>query len=244
MAVGAVALTSGSDSTDSASAPATYTTAAVSPTAGRILVLVVGYSASPGLGTDIVSVTDSGLGVTWVIPGITASVGGNRRVALAYARVPTGVGASKTISFTVGTATAVVTGGLWSVFELTGAEASARLFVQNNTTSGTSTSGSVTLGTATAANAGDRCIAAWVKNNTNGTNPRGPSGGHDGVGAADWTEIHDVTSTTPSVSLETQIRTDAFEATASASWTGSVAYEGFVVEVRAAPAAQVLVDAS
>lgn len=115
-----------------------------------------------------------------------------------------------------------------SFFQVTGVDLSsgvAAAFVQTPTNTGTGTSGSVTL--AAAGNSDNRPISSWL---------------HDGDGAiterTNWTEFDGWNySTGPARSAETQYRDDAFETTATATWTPTENWGGIAAELKAEVAA-------
>jgi hypothetical protein len=100
----------------------------------------------------------------------------------------------------------------------------ANAFVQTPNNSGSSaTSGSVTL--AAAGNAANRPIAAFLHDADEVT-----------VERTNWTECDDMHGSGPDRAFHTQYRSDAFETTASASWSTSGDWAGLAAELKASVA--------
>lgn len=103
--------------------------------------------------------------------------------------------------------------------DLSGGAAAA--IVQAPTGSGTAASGSITL--AAAGNSNNRPISCWHHKAQEVVTER-----------TNWTELDDGGFATPSCQTEYQWRSDAFETTASASWTSNVEWFGVAAEIKAA----------
>ncbi|TLZ54000.1 MAG: hypothetical protein E6K15_09705, partial [Methanobacteriota archaeon] len=101
--------------------------------------------------------------------------------------------------------------------DLSGGVAAA--FVQSPTGSGTAGSGSITL--ASPGNSANRPVSGWFHAAQEGTNPR-----------ANWAEADDGNHNNPGTGVESQWRSDAFETTASASWSTSSAWLGIAAELK------------
>lgn len=133
------------------------------------------------------------------------------------------VGASpSSAAVTAGFAGVNQTGCALIEFEVTGWSGASALaaVIQNPTNNGTATSGSVTLSAASAS--GNRPLSFWVHLANEATTPR-----------TNWTETagSDGNFNNPATGAEGQFRNDAFETTASASWTGNVAWRGVAIEI-------------
>lgn len=107
-------------------------------------------------------------------------------------------------------------------FEVTnwsGASAVAAV-IQNPTNNGSATSGSVTLSAASKST--NRPLAFFVHLANEATTPR-----------VNWTETAgaDGNFNNPATGAAGQFRNDAFETTASATWTGNVAWRGVALEI-------------
>lgn len=109
-------------------------------------------------------------------------------------------------------------------FEVTGWSGASALaaVIQNPTNNGTGTSGSVTLSAAT--DADNRPLSFFVHLANEATTPR-----------TNWTETAgaDGNFNNPATGAEGQFRNDTFETTASATWTGNVAWRGVALEINA-----------
>ena len=201
---------------------ATYATASWSPpaTAGVLLCGWIGnshLSAAP---------TPSGLtgnGITWtqIATHITAS--GTSRITLYGAHASGATTGATTAAFG-----GVSSTGCWlAFFQADGTDVAAgvvQTFIQAPTATGTGTSGSVSL--AAPASSNNRPISGWMHGTEEATAPR-----------ASWTELDEMTYASPARRGETQYRGDAFEQTASATWTTSSAWVGIAAELKELAAA-------
>lgn len=201
-------------------------TASFTPTANTPLLAV--YQAHR---TDSTAPTDPSVSghATWTqIDALTwATAGTNRRRLWIFAGDPGGSPGASAITFSHGATTHHAF--QWSVFELSGTDypttTLANLFVQivktTVETTGTAT-GDITLAAAGAADnrafLAMGCGAVASEAITERTN---------------WTEIHEAAADTPSANLQTSWRSDAFETTASASWTSSVKFGAMAFEIKA-----------
>ncbi len=207
------------DINDNGSASSYAGTSWTPPTAGMIVACVQSRRNVEPPDTP----TISGNSVTWVQIGTTlntqSSPKGNGMsmfgadAALAVAGVTTvDFGGNTQIHCTV------------SFFHVTGVDLSggvAAAFVQNPRAIANSTSVSVTLAAASAAD--NRPIGFfWHKSNET-TTPR-----------TNWNELDDMSGTGQNRGIETQERTDAFETTASASWSTSTNAGVIAAEIKAA----------
>jgi len=204
-------LNSGADATSYATASWTP------PTSGLILAFV--HGARAGTATPDTP-TMSGNGVTWTQIGTTLSInGGVRGLSLFAANASGSSTGATTIDFGANTQLGCIVSFLHADgVDLASGVAAA--IVQNVSNSGTATSGSVTL--AAAAHADNRPVAGFYHNTNETKTPR-----------TNWTEADDLTGAGHARALETQFRSDAFETTASATWTTSSAWGGIAVELKA-----------
>lgn len=97
----------------------------------------------------------------------------------------------------------------WTDYDAT-LTALAALIQANTQTVASNTSGSQTLPNANGAKAANRVGSFWCHSAQEAANPR-----------ASWTELDDGNFATPASGSESQVRTDAYEQTYSASWTTS-----------------------
>lgn len=187
------------------------------PTSGLIIVFVIGDKAS-GSGTPTTP-SMSGNGITWSGSAIN----------------PLDCGGRVGLSVFVANASGSTTGATTVTFGSTNQTLCSFLFmhatnvnftpslpatiVQIYATTGSGTSASI--GLTGAASIYNRPIAAFYKDSNVLSTPR-----------ANWTEMDDLTTVTELHSLETQVRSDAFDTDASASWTGTLNYGGMACEIR------------
>lgn len=214
MALTTTTLADASSTTDGT----TYTTASISPTAGRLLLV---FAHLAGIGTATAT-SVSGLSGTW------ANIGGSFRYNTNY-----DLSAHWCTNYT-GTGTLTITNadsathGLWTVVEVNGADTTTPIVASSFKTSSPGSVNSVSITLNAAANSANRPFAAYgCDNNTAGqAAPR-----------ASWTEFSDRGVSTPTGVLQTQWRADAFETTASVTWTGGpYTSAGIAFEVAAAAA--------
>ncbi len=190
------------------------------PTSGLIIcyVWVHGGTLLPGVNAAL-----TGNGITWT--AIASNTGGTTPGRRLFLYAANAAGATTDVTTWTGdSADTAEAGCIMSFFQITGADEAngvVQCFVQTPNTTGSGASASITL--AAAANANNRAIAGFGHNAVEGTTPR-----------ANWTSIDDLTHATPSSGFETQWRTDAFETTASASWTTNISFDGLAAEVRVA----------
>ena len=219
MAIGATVLTSAYDASDASS----YATASVSPAADSLL-LVLSFSSHGTLVPPAVSL--SGLSLTWNEGSTDAAYGAStpvRRLHYSWAAVGGSPGSGALTLTLTGNTPATACG--WTVIEITGADNTAPIVqaVKSPATDGgdsAATSGSITL--ASAGHADNRPFAIFGVRANEAHTPR-----------ANWTELSDTPGASPSTGLSTQWRSDAFETTASASWSSSARWGGIALEVKA-----------
>src|SRR5207302_6943185 len=101
--------------------------------------------------------------------------------------------------------------------DLSGGVAAA--FVQSPTGSGTAASGSIAV--ASPGNSANRPVSGWFHAQNEVTSPR-----------TNWAEVDDGNHNMPNAAMESQWRSDAFETTASASWSTSSAWLGIAAELK------------
>lgn len=211
MAIAATLLTSANSSTDAN----TYTTASISPAANSLLLVFVWSSHATTAPDNVVT----GLSLTWTQRAVTTNSTASRKLTCITAQC----GASPGSGALTITSTASI-GDAWAVIQITGHDTTTPV-VQAPTSPTNTTSaltGSITL--AAAGNANNRPFAAFGHRAQTATTPR-----------TNWTELSDDLSdaSAPIAGFETQWRSDAFETTASATWTTSSQWSGIAVEIAA-----------
>lgn len=199
MAISVNALITASSTSNAAS----YNTASITPTSGRVLVAVFTFT---GIGSDVTG-TISGLSATWNSIGRIWDSGAARELTAFYATNYTGSGA-----LTLGNSDSATT-CVWSVYEIDGADTSSPIVASSFKTlvSTTTTTPTITLNAAAGSSNRPFSAFACANNTANQIAPR-----------TNWTEIHDDVESTPSSNLETQWRSDAFETTASATGPSAI----------------------
>jgi hypothetical protein len=222
----ATLLTSSYDNVDRTS----YTTASISPAANSLLLLFVDDSITADYAPLSVP---TGLSLTWKSIGTRAwSVAPATRRSSAWIAQCGASPGSGTITLTendMGSGT-TSTGTAWAVIEIIGHHATQPVRqVQHPGTTFTNQSGpsatSHTIDMLAAADSNSRAFAYFTHAANEATTFR-----------TNWTELSDNAGTVPNMGFESQWRSDAFEATASASWTTSIRYMGFAVEIAEASA--------
>ena len=207
-------LTADLDHTDAASP---RSTASIAPGANT-QIRVYWSSSAATTGPDVVV---TGLGLTWT-PQVS-SVDGGRAMGLSTAM--TG-GSPPTPGVLTLTSAATDTGIAWCVLGDVGVDLAAPLRqagVLGGGPADTSTSTTATVTLSATDNAANR-PGLWVAHRGNtATTPR-----------ANWTELWNLGSSGPNMDYEYQQRTDAFEATCTATWTTAVRWQAIAVELRAA----------
>lgn len=225
----------------SASDSQTYTTASFTPTANALIIACFHNSFDTGGWTSNYPTISDTAGLTWSSDLLfndkdphnhwlvnSGNVTGARNMWAAQA--PSSPGAM-TVTINWGTLGAPAPkNAMWSVFEVIGSDVVngvAQTFVQlvasAPTIFGSSPGTSATTTLAAANNSNNRPFL-WVihSNLAEATTPR-----------TNWTELGDVNTSDHNVSMETQWRSDAFETTASASWTTSSDYSLVAFEIKA-----------
>ena len=213
--------------TNSSSATTITTTANISPTASSLLIVFVGAASGEATETDPSAVSLSG-GVSFTKLSTTSfNSTNNNAITCWVANSGASPGANQSLS--VGSWTLARTGVGIVTIQVTGADlsgAASDAIIQPQGTSGTAaTSGSMTLSAASDSN--NRPVAFFVHNANQTSTARtnwtlaGTSGGHN----------------TPVRGYMGEWRADAFETTASASWTTSAVWNGYCLEVKIAAAA-------
>jgi hypothetical protein len=223
VAIGATLLVGNYDGTDATS----YTTASFTPASNSSLLIFVSESNNSGFRAP--RSVPSGGGLTYEEELTTAwhTAPGLRRVGCwtAFAGASP---SSMTITFTMNDALGGGTTAIsfaYAVIEVTD-QNTARLVNQIRfvppdmlgAIAHSETSASVTL--ESALDADNRAFSWWVHRANEATTPR-----------ASWTELFDDSDASPANGAEAQWRSDAYEATGSASWTTDSNNSGIVVEV-------------
>lgn len=208
------------------SANGNYSTASITPSANRLIVACY-HVISVGIDQGPPTVTGNGLTWSLIDSLLYSTVGGDRYDEEYIFAADTGASPSAgAISFDNSfTAQA----GSWSVFEVDGSDVAngvAQTFVQKVKTTLNSTGNSMALTLAAAGHADNRPFLLALHNANQVTTPR-----------TNWTEIGDASLNDPTyggIGIETQWRSDTFEASASASWVSNVKYGGIAFEIKAA----------
>lgn len=217
MAISVTALTSGSSTTNASP----VATASISPAADSLLLVIVqttGTAQAPSV---------SGLGLSWTQRAITGlpTAGTTTRKLVAITAQCGAAPGSGTLSIANGGSSP--TGQAWTVLQITGHDTTTPV-PQSATNAGTSISTiSATLGSAEVST-NSRCVFGCAQNNptANTITPR-----------TNWTELSEVHYGTPASGLETQWRSDAFEATGSATFDSTYDGGALILEIAAAGAA-------
>lgn len=204
-------VTSGSTTTDAA----TFTTASVTLTAGRLYLLT--FHNTHGTSATAISAVTGGAGVPTFTSRSTTQFNGTLNRVTVLSAVP---GSTYTGTLTVAFGGTTQTGAMWSLVEVVGADTvSADGVVQVATATGTGTTASVTTLTTNTTDAYNGLFVANAGANasfTPGTN---------------FTEVHDVTITTPTAALETEYLYP-FATTTSATLNTSAAWGAIGVEIK------------
>jgi hypothetical protein len=227
MAIAATLLTSSYDNVDRTS----YTTASISPASNSLLLLFVTDSISVGTAPEAVP---TGLSLTWERLGqrVYGPSPGVRRAGAWIAQCGGSPG-SGTITLTEndrGSGTTSI-GTSWAVIEITGHHTTQPVRQVQYPGTGTFATLSgyqltgLTLPMLPAADSNSRGFSAFHHQANEATTFR-----------ANWSELSDHNATTPDGGHETQWRSDAFETTASATWTTSSRCFGFAIEIAEASA--------
>lgn len=203
---------------NSATDASSYANTSWAPPTSGLIILFVFNGVAAGTADVINSVTGNSL--TWNV--ITTATFAQRRLSLVAADAAGATTGVTTIDFNAVTQTACCA----SFFQATGVDLSggvSGVFVQTPVVNsgGAATSGSVTLSTASAAD--NRPISAFAHNSNEAKTER-----------ANWTEMDDLAGLTFTRNLETQVRSDVFETTASATWTTSGVWCAIAAELKAA----------
>src|SRR5947208_298889 len=190
-----------------------FATGSWTPPTSGLLVLFVGDEVGSGTPNQP---TVSGNSVAWTAIK-TINVGVNRLTLFAANSAGSAAGAT-----TVDFAGQSQSGCEATFFHVTNVDLSggvAAAFVQSPTGSGTAGSGSITL--ASPGNSANRPVSGWFHAAQEVTTPR-----------ANWAEADDGSHNNPGTGVESQWRSDAFETTASASWSTSSAWLGIAAELK------------
>jgi hypothetical protein len=201
--------------TTSATDATSYATASwTPPTTGIILLAFI--AARSGGSADAASVTGNSL--TWTQIGSNVNATSGHKLCLFAALAAGATTGATTVDWGANSQN-----GTTMVFcQVTGVDTTgglAAVFVQSPSNTGSGTTGTVTL--SAAANSNNRPFAAFY----HGTN-------ESKTFRTNWTELDDLGGTGPTRNLETQCRSDAFETTASATWTTSGVWSGIAVELK------------
>lgn len=202
---------------------ASYANTSWTPPTSDLICLVV-YNTKATAADAVTSVT--GNGITWTsIASATFGAGSIKRLTLFGANGSGSSAGITTISFGANTQT----GCNASFFQATGVDLTGGVvaaFVQSPVVNAgaAATTGSVTL--AAAGNAANRPIAAF-----------GSAANETITGRTNWTTFDVIGGSAPVRNLGTQVRSDAFETTASATWVTSGVWGAIAAELKATLAA-------
>jgi hypothetical protein len=185
------------------------------PTTGIIVVFVI-TRLSSGLP---VQPTMSGNSLTWTV--IKSEPQGSERLTMFAAKAAGATTGQTTISFSSETQQCCTA----EFCQITGAYEGgtiAQAFVQTPANgSGSGTTGTVNL--SAGANSNNRPISCFYHRENEVTTPR-----------TNWTELDDLSGTSPIRGLETQWRSDAFETTSTATWATGSRWIGIAAEIKIA----------
>jgi hypothetical protein len=222
VAIGASLLTSAYNNADATS----YTTASVSPVANSLMLLFVVDSHGTLLSPRSVPTSSHGTWVPWG-DGSWGNAPGLRRSAVwtLQCGASPGSGAITLTEEARGTGNATASGAGWAVIQVTGHHVvnPVRQAAVDPGTQGVTTSHSVTLSDPVDANS--RAFAFFVILANDVLTPR-----------TNWTELSDVAGASPVMGMQSQWRSDAFETTASATFSSADAC-GIAIEIAEASAA-------
>jgi hypothetical protein len=211
-------LTSGITETDASS----QATASITPSANRLVLACVGNRSTSG---DAAVITATGNGLTWVsVATVIFGESGNNRDRVTILRAMGASPSAGAITFDAGGVSQDT--WAWSIMEFAGVDPGgtngSAAVVQSATrqeTAGVTTS-TVTLAAFGSANNATFGVIGRNKNNESST---------PGTG---FTEIHDVTVASESLSMATEWRNDN-DTTVDMSWASSVKAGGVAIEVKA-----------
>jgi hypothetical protein len=227
----ATLLTSSYDNVDRTS----YTTASISPAANSLLLLFV--TDSIAVSSTAPESVPTGLSLTWERIGTRAwgATPASQRSGAWIAQCGASPG-SGTVTLTEndrGSGTTSV-GTAWAIIQITGHHVAQPVRQVQYPGTGTTTNQSGPSGTShtitmlDAADGSSRAFSYFAHAANEATTFR-----------TNWSELSDDAGGTVNLGSESQWRSDEFEATASASWSTSVRYMGFAVEIAEANAANI-----
>jgi hypothetical protein len=225
VAIGATLLTAAFDNTDASS----YATASISPAANSLLVLFTADQIAAGTAPEAVP---TGLSLTWQPLGTRTTNTGLFRVGawIAQCGASPGSGAITLTEVDRGSGTTSIGTG-WSVIQIAGHHVVApvrQVAIPAPQESGGATVRSMYL-PGDPADSNSRPIAWFSFGGTQTVTPR-----------TNWSELSETITTLPGKVLESQWRSDAFEATASATFTSMTDFLGIVLEIAEASAPAVI----
>jgi hypothetical protein len=219
MSINAVSLAAGGSTVDGSS----FATPSVAPAGLSLLALWVVHSTTGG--TTVSGIT--GLGLSWLLQK-RVTISGSTKIEAWTAVCPASPGSG---TFAIATAAAV--GSIvWDLDQVTGQDPATPLIVTNQPTATGSGATEPALAYGAPAAPANRFLfgCGVAANITQQFRPN-------------WAELADVSQVTPSVSLETQWRSDTAEQVGSSTRSGQAAWGAIGLEIAAAPPPGVLVDA-
>lgn len=195
-----------------------YETDIISAFEGDFLLLLCGSSNEVGVAPDMYA---EGLGIEWSEVAIAPYSLETRRLTAFAAEAISDVTGRITISM-IDSGDGDVSAGLgWAVLKVGNVDLNNPIR-QVEVVEGSGTLGQINL--AATIDSGNRAISWW---------------GHRGIGETvhrtGWTELFDNSHDSPAIGYEAQWRADAFESTASASWSTSTDFGGVALEISHAP---------
>jgi hypothetical protein len=201
-----------------------FSTGSWTANASALHVLFLGVernSATPATPT----VTHDGITATEITSLVVTTVGTDRRKIWIFAWVSAASPAAAILTADFGASHIGCEADLIRVDGSDVANGLVQTFVQTPNTGSdlTGTSGSITLSAAGDSN--NRPICAFTHAFNENQVPR-----------ASWTEVTEVQHANPTTAFAGQFRSDAFETTASTTWTTSSAYGGIAAEIKVAGA--------
>jgi hypothetical protein len=196
---------------------ASYTNTSWVPPASGLIVACV-YNRRTVAAADLPTMTGNGLTWVQVATLVPSTDTPSSRMTIFGANASGSTTGTTTVDFGGNTQLGCYT----SFFGANGVDLSGGVvaaFIQTPTGQGTGTTGTVTL--SNAADANNRPIAFVWHFATEAHTPR-----------ALWTEADDMSGAGPNVGIQTQYREDAFETTASATWTTNVGWGMIAAEIK------------
>ena len=215
-------LLTASDATDQTD----YTTASITPTANRLVIVCYQSRRADSVEPDLPTVTGNGLTYTHIDNLSWDTSGATRKRTFLFAANSGGSPSAGGITFDH--ATGPATHGAWSIFEADGTDVAngvVQCFVQIVKVPADTTGTSLSLTLASASHANNRPFCMTVRANA-----------PDAAPGTSWTELGD-SAAVDGARLHTQWRSDAFDTAVATTWDGSSQeYGGIAWELKDAAA--------